>query len=91
VSTVSGREEEWKTYAHTHLSVLFIASEQHIGGRLEGKGTYLILVDDGRWGDVRFALRGRRWGGLRIKVSDASRENKNEATSDRGGGSLNHS
>jgi hypothetical protein len=91
VSGVSGREEERRIYGHTHLSVLFIASEQHVGRRLEGKGTILILADDGRWGDVRLALRRWRWGGLRIKVSDASRGHKNEATSDRGGGSLNHS
>jgi hypothetical protein len=77
--------------APAHLSVLFIASEQHIGRRPEGKGTHIILVDDGGFGDIRFALRGRRWGGLRIKVSDASREHKSGATSVRCGGSLNHS
>ena len=73
MSGVSEREG-WKTYAPTHLSVLFIASEQHVGRRPEGKGTRIILVDDGGFGDVRFALRGWRWSGLRTKVSDALRE-----------------
>jgi hypothetical protein len=52
-----GRARGAKIGAHAHLSVLFVASEQHIRRRLEGKVAHLVLVDNGgRW-HVGFALR----------------------------------
>ena len=65
--------------AYTHLSVLFIASVQHVGCRLEGKITHLVLLDNGGGWYVRIALRRLRWGGLRIDVSTYTKEHKNEA------------
>jgi len=65
--------------AYTHLSVLFIAPVQHIGCRLEGKITHLVLLDNGGGWYVRVALRRWRWGGLRIGVSTYIKEHKNEA------------
>jgi hypothetical protein len=65
--------------AYTHLSVLFIAPEQHVGCRLEGKMTHLVLLDNGVGWYVRVALRRWRWGGLRIDVSAYIKEHKNEA------------
>ena len=44
-----------------HLSVLFIASEQHIGRCLEGKVADIVPVDDGGGWDVGLALRLRGW------------------------------
>ena len=65
---------------YMHLSVLFIASVQHVGCRLEGKMTYLVLLDNGGVWYVRVALSRRRgWGGLRIDVSTYIKEPKNEA------------
>lgn len=54
-----------------YLSVLFVASEQHIGRRLEGKFTNGIPVDNGGVWCVGLTLRGgghRRL--LHIEVSD---------------------
>ncbi len=60
---------------YMHLSVLFIAPEQDIGSRLEGKVTHVIPLDDcGRW-DVRFALRDRR---LHICVSNIGKSKKRD-------------
>jgi hypothetical protein len=64
---MSEREEWGGIDAHAHLSVLLIAPVQHIGRRLEGKVAHRILIDDGGWGHVGFALRRGR-GMLRIKV-----------------------
>jgi hypothetical protein len=44
----------------THLSVLFVASEQHIGRRLEGKVTHFILLDN-RGERCIVTLRRLRW------------------------------
>ncbi len=49
----------------THLSVLFVASEQHVGRGLEGKVTHRILFDDAREGCICLALMvGLRLGGV---------------------------
>lgn len=56
---------------YMYLSVLFIAPEQHIGRRLEGKVTHGIPLDDGgRW-YVGFALRWGRKSRLDTGVSNA--------------------
>ena len=44
----------------THLSVLFVAPEQHVRRGLQGKITHRILLDDAREGFVGLALM--RWG-----------------------------
>ena len=44
----------------THLSVLFVASEQHVRRGLQGKVTHRILLDDAREGCIGLALMG--WG-----------------------------
>ena len=56
--------------AHAHLSVLFIASVQHVGSRLEGNVAYRILLDDIGRGLVGYARRGGRLGRLHIRVSN---------------------
>lgn len=73
------RAHEWEMVAYTHLSVLFIASVQHVGCRLEGKITYLVLLYDGGGWYVRLALRRWRWGGLHTDVSTYIKEHENKA------------
>ena len=79
----------------THLSVLFVASEQHVRRGLQGKVTHRILLDDAREGCIGLALMrwGRGGGVLYARESERfARVKKNGGkTSDRGGGSLNHS
>lgn len=54
-----------------HLSVLFVASEQHIGRCLEGKFTNGIPVDDGGMWCVGLSLgRGRHRRLLHLGISD---------------------
>ena len=54
------KKEAWID-GYMHLSVLFIASEQHIGRCLEGKVADIVPVDDGGGWDVGLALRLRGW------------------------------
>ena len=54
-----------------HLSVLFIASVQHIGGCLEGRVANVVPLDDGGRRDVILARWSLRRGRLRMKVSSA--------------------
>ena len=54
-----------------HLSVLFIASVQHIGRCLEGKVANVIPLDDGGGWNVVLARRSLGRGRLRIEVSNA--------------------
>ena len=56
----------------THLSVLFVSSEQHIGRGLEGKVTHRILFDNARERCIILALMVWRRGG----VLDARRVSK---------------
>ena len=71
----SSVKKEWKRVGnkgYMHLSVLFIASVQHIGRCLEGKVANVIPLDDGgRW-DVIMTRpwRSLRRGRLRIEVSN---------------------
>ena len=65
---MSARAKSWGGIdARAHLSVLLIASVQHVGRRLEGKVAHRILIDNGGCGHVGFALRRGRKGMLRIK------------------------
>jgi hypothetical protein len=58
-----------------HLSVLFIASEQHIGRCLESKVADIVPVDDGGGWDVGLALRLRGWR-LHIRISIACKNGR---------------
>ncbi len=59
------RNCSWRGMMATHLSVLFVASEQHVRRGLEGKVTHRILFDDAREGCICLALMvGLRLGGV---------------------------